>query len=522
MLHLVAMLLGGAGIAPAASGNRSRPSHRPSKAPFKKIQVIPTPLTRKQSILKCCYKTLPDPACLCTEVQRFCTAGFYERLCTAPPPHHEEFQQRFRGVMDARHSQPSVRACKWDHTEVLLKANSNGDERPLIREWVLSWITHMDCFPRLHVVSDVAENVSSFRGLFRAVPNVTFHTLQYPFPMNTFYAIQWPMMWADNFTTARHVLILDCDTPIVHSMRCHHLFNHRALPVWRSWPKFFAWDGFTNKMVSGVAAARRARNESSVAGGKAASLPFINGRTDFMTFFPVVIPRAALSVTRALISEACEARALDGRHFQNFSGMQHGDVLRAEGACGHFDRAFLALSRPSYADLIGKAALLLAASNKASFQTNASTTSSTSHDLPGRSATITKRALRTKGGGRGDDALIEWYSCNSRASQAAHDPHDSQCLDYVPVTEHVKHPILGGSEFQAWPTTREEAAKLARRLVAAGLAFGQSGGANASLIPEPFFYLKRSRPAAAVARIARRVLRPDPPGAFCGVPTHHE
>ena len=49
---------------------------------------------------------------------------------------------------------------------------------------------------------NLSEEASAFRGLFRNVPNLSFHTLRYPVPMDPFYAIQWPMMWADNFTVA--------------------------------------------------------------------------------------------------------------------------------------------------------------------------------------------------------------------------------------------------------------------------------------------------------------------------------
>ena len=111
-------------------------------------------------------------------------------------------------------------ACKWRDVEILLKAAIFSDERQLLMEWVLSYVRNMDCFPRLHVVSDRPENSSSFRGLLRRVPNVTFHTLAYPFEMDEFWAMQWPMLWADNFTSARHIMVFDADTPLVLPLRC--------------------------------------------------------------------------------------------------------------------------------------------------------------------------------------------------------------------------------------------------------------------------------------------------------------
>ena len=69
----------------------------------------------------------------------------------------------------------------------------------------------MSCFPRLNVVT---ENILTVKHHFQRVPNVTFHKLVYPaYYTTTFWKIQLPMMWTDNFTTAKHILILDVDTP---------------------------------------------------------------------------------------------------------------------------------------------------------------------------------------------------------------------------------------------------------------------------------------------------------------------
>ena len=68
---------------------------------------------------------------------------------------------------------------------------------------------------------------------FRDVPNVTFHTIKYPTYYShhgTFWRMQLPMMWADDYTTAKHILVLDVDTPLVMPMHCHHLFDTDERP----------------------------------------------------------------------------------------------------------------------------------------------------------------------------------------------------------------------------------------------------------------------------------------------------
>ena len=142
-----------------------------------------------------CCRDVPDAVCQCEHVQFMCRKSLWERVCLAPQPVPHAFRNRMRELLQRR---PKVEpaACKWHDVEILLKAAISSDERQLLMEWVLSYIRNMECFPRLHVVSDRPENSSSFRGLLRRVPNVTFHTLSYPFEMDEFWAMQWPMLWA--------------------------------------------------------------------------------------------------------------------------------------------------------------------------------------------------------------------------------------------------------------------------------------------------------------------------------------
>ena len=90
------------------------------------------------------------------------------------------------------------------------------------------------------------------------MPNLSFHTLRYPVAMDPFYAIQWPMMWADNFTVARHVLVFDTESPPVLPLRCHLLFGENQRPLWASWPNLpgLRWvrvsDALLLQLVRGV------------------------------------------------------------------------------------------------------------------------------------------------------------------------------------------------------------------------------------------------------------------------------
>ena len=182
--------------------------------------------------------------------------------------------------------------CKWSQTEVLLKANVQlAQDEPLASGWVLAWLWNMECFPRLHVVLD-REPTASLARIYGRVPNQTFHRLQYPFAargrgakrnlpfmmqMDVFWRIQWPMLWADNFTTAPFVMVLDSDSPLTMPLRCHHIFDQElpSLPVWHSWqwPNPPQWSISADAIVRNMA-------------GHGAKLPFPKG-LDFMTFFPV-------------------------------------------------------------------------------------------------------------------------------------------------------------------------------------------------------------------------------------------
>ena len=296
-----------------------------------------------------------------------------------------------------RHAAPGTRMassprtpCIWDETELLLKASIEGRDQSLASLWVRGYLRNMVCFPRLNVISD---NISRIAHRFAAVPNVTLHTLRWPQPMleaglghpissregskrihglpAVYFAIQWPMMWADNFTVARHVIVLDTDTLPVLPLRCHHLFDDSERPIWHtwSWPNPPAWLRHVNAIFNHSDARADPRWERAR----------LAARADFMTFFPVVIPRSVLSTARQAVE-------------------------RAYGC--HFDEAWLRMKNPSYGDLLGKTGALL---------------------QPG-----TIRVVHCPAVGR----MKEQIPADDLARQT-----DNECRDMVTVVEHLKHPF---------------------------------------------------------------------------------
>ena len=267
-------------------------------------------------------------------------------------------------------------ACEWDQTEIVLKASIEDRDQPLAAEWVQAYLGAMGCFPRLHVLADSL--TTAVASTFERVPNRTFHVLEYPAPMRaagvgtpgrkqplvhglpaSYYSIQWPFMWADNWTRAEHILVLDTDTWPVLPLRCHHLFDTEERPIWHTWqwPKPPAWTAHVNAMLPRSAQSPR----------------------DFMTFFPVVIPRKVLPTARATVE-------------------------RAHGV--HFDAAWLKIENPSYADIIGKVA-----------------TSSHPDAL---------RVVHCPALGKINQPIPERLLRDQQGNDS--------CLNVVPVTEHLKHP----------------------------------------------------------------------------------
>lgn len=358
--------------------------------------------------------------------------------------------------------------CMWDASEVLLKASTEARDQSLAALWVRGYLRSMICFPRLNVVSD---NISAVSHHFAAVPNVSFHTLHWPQPMRdaglgqssegvsavkrihglpaTYFAIQWPMMWADNFTVARHVLVLDTDTLPVLPLRCHHLFDDDDRPLWRtwSWPEQPAWLVHVNAVLNHLLNTNETRAAAQWARARLAP------NADFMTFFPVVIPRAVLRLAR-------EA------------------VARAYGC--HFDCGWLKMINPSYGDLLGKAAALR------------------------RPGTI--RVVHCPAVGRMKE-LIPAGEFNRQGESNA-------CLDTVAVVEHLKHPTRDCHTGHCHHLPRAQAVRYGTKLLTQTAAFLRGDGQP---LPSELYHYQANRSAALRRAVESRLVQPDAPGRVCGL-----
>ena len=274
------------------------------------------------------------------------------------------------------------------------------------------------------------------------------------------------------------MLVFDTDSPPVLPLRCHQLFDDTQRPLWASWPNRngLRWVGASDKLllqlVRGVEQGHPAlRPVAPLLGNGSRAALRATAHLDFMTYFPVVLPRALLRATRALLCAACAAGLLDGPPAGHpavtggapLVGLQHGAQLRQDGACADFDRVWLALGRPSYADLLAKASQLLPASA---------------------------------------DAAVQWVHCPANPTLRG------ACRDWVTPAPHVKYPSGSGS------LTRAQAAAFGARLARQAQRFARGDGT----LPAELFVYNLSRPASVIRAISRRVLRPDPPGLVCGRP----
>ena len=339
-------------------------------------------------------------------------------------------------------------ACAWDQTEIVLKASIEDRDQPLAAGWVQAYIGAMGCFPRLHVLADSLS--TTVARTFEPVPNSTLHVLEYPAPMRaagvgmpgrqqplihglpaSYYSIQWPFMWADNWTRAEHILVLDTDTWPMLPLRCHHLFDTEERPVWHTWqwPKPPAWTAHVNAMLPRSAQSPR----------------------DFMTFFPVVIPRKVLPTARATVE-------------------------RAHGV--HFDAAWLKVRNPSYADIIGKVA-----------------TSSHPDAL---------RVVHCPALGEINQPIPERLWRDQQGNNS--------CLNFVPVTEHLKHPQRDCHTGSCHHLSRAAAVQYGRQLRRHAVQFAK----GRAFLPWQLFHYQFNRSEAELRRIGDWLLEADSPGRVCG------
>jgi len=341
---------------------------------------------------------------------------------------------------------PARPPCIWDDTEAFIKASVMARDASLAQLWISAYLENMVCFPRLNVVAD---NVSLVPQRFSKIPNVTFHTVQY-LPNVPQDFLQWAMMWADNFTSpaARHVMIFDTDTPPLVPVRCHHLFDESERPRWYAWN----WGPRTPKWVHVV------NTLFDRAGG-----PTVRSVTeplnDFMTFFPVVVPRFLFAAARHVAARAYHT---------------------------HFDEAWhsIPFSDRSYGDLLGKTAVVLHPSSV--------------------------HAEECPPVGRMKELIAP--TVLAAAEEAARVRHEGECFHHVFPVEHVRHPQRDAHTGHCHHHSRSSALFYTRSLRKRATAFAHGAGP----LPFEMFHYQTNRSSEALQSIAQRVLRPDPPGRRCG------
>ena len=380
-------------------------------------------------------------------------------------------------------------SCQWAATEVLLKASLSPHEDTMLLAWrdgfVQAFPRGPGCTPRLHVVTGEAE-VARAKVVFSMVSNVsvrannfssTIMSARHPTSHNAiFYMISWHLMWADNFTTAPHILFFDVDATPILPLRCHHLFDDSERVLWCSWLWHHAapWvlpdtRVFIRAFQSGVRFKRNLTVLTRGTKGRAAfsAIESADGAVglsrsggavpilDLMAHFPVVVPREVLPEVRRLIMVATQKPT--------------------------FDEAYVAVGWPCHADLIGKTALL---------------------QFPER------------------NTLMHCPSLVHVANELNESGGGHECLGWINPVEHVRHPIQNCERNVCGFINAGQAANYARGLLAEARAFVAG---TRPLPPEPLFqYSNKTNPRHPLTyerklRAAREVMREDWPGRVCGV-----
>lgn len=185
----------------------------------------------------------------------------------------------------------------------------------------------LSCFPRLHVITAEASHPRA-RSHFAGVPNVTFRDNAFPpiIANVTYLLIQIHILWADNFTSAPYLMYFDTDAVPVLPLRCQHIFDDEERLLLHPWAR-------PGNITSWVLPDSEVFLHAQSRWGEQLRVDFTPQlqENDYMSFWPIVAPRALLPTVRRLLSREY------GTYF---------DAAFAERTHGH-------------ADLIRKAALLL-------------------------------------------------------------------------------------------------------------------------------------------------------------------
>ncbi|AHA56050.1 hypothetical protein EhV164_00463 [Emiliania huxleyi virus 164] len=228
------------------------------------------------------------------------------------------------------HKPMHTRMCKpsspWNDIESFIKVSLKSEEEILLKKWVNGYVNNMPCFHRLHVISS---DVIMATRYFNNVPNTSYHTNSFPRAfdhVSEYIKMQWHVTWADNYTTAKHILFWDVDSIPLLPIRYHHYFDTNNRPFWYFWSySSKSWISRDNNVIY--------KSANNGYGNLNANIINSYRNMDFMTFFPVVIPRQSLMYMR-------------------------NTVMAADTLSTCFDNAWIRLIRPSHVDLIGKSILL--------------------------------------------------------------------------------------------------------------------------------------------------------------------
>lgn len=430
-------------------------------------------------------------------------------------------------------------ACRWDATEVLLKASLQSKEDSLLSAWVRGYeFSFAPCYPRLHVIADNSSLTRAKHLFFRSTPNVSFHANNFAPTVEKagkYWWIQWHILWADNFTTAEYVFFFDVDATPVLPLRCQHLFDddeRLRIHAFRYDGNGTHWVMDDSRVFTAAAASGAVGRSAGLDGGETTrilrrkSFSETMAHLDFMTYWPIVAPRWVLSHLRALVT------------------VFHRPAANGGARC--FDEAFVGPGTYSHADLLGKSLMLLFP-DRVRLTLCPSVHNRSAHDILSEMSTLARDHQRNGGGSLHRKRLGSHHATRGATSQhghggavavgsnatAVHAWHDHEatiehvpCLDRVNPVEHVRHPLQGlhspsaGVRYKSMP----QAAEYAHALINASERFSRGEGPIPPYLfaygqhPAPPPQLRRS-PAAKEVEEANIALwlRRDDPGRVCGV-----
>ena len=361
--------------------------------------------------------------------------------------------------------------CMWDATENILKASMQDKESAVLAAWARGYQLAFSCFPRLHVITKTDQFPKAKRFL-SGIPNVTYRENAFTQAVEdagSYIMIQWHLVWADNFTTAPHILFFDVDAVPILPLQCHHLFDDSERPMLYAWR--YNRPTHWTQPDSAIMQAAQLRGETFP---RAFTATMAN--LDFMTFWPIVAPRYVLPELRRLVTAASNE--------------------------SYFDAAWIALVHGSHSDMIGKTAMAL---------------------FPDR-VRVHLCPMIYNGTGTGhrpahevSDELSAFYGQQTSLLQFP-------CRDRIAPIEHVKHPLQGlhtpqhGVRFM--PLFK--AAEYAHALINDSIRFQHEGGA----LPASLFHYREfhRNPDRNQSRSQSRWSRldawqRDEPNRVCGVGT---